>query len=84
MDNNWVISSDKLTKTYIFSSFLSAIQWMNEASIMIDQLNHHPEWTNIYNKVHVEICTHDKGNIITEKDRDLAARLDLIFTNQDA
>jgi 4a-hydroxytetrahydrobiopterin dehydratase len=52
---------------------------MQEASIEISLLNHHPEWTNIYNKVQVKLTTHDAKNTITTKDNELAAILDLVF-----
>ncbi len=63
-------------KTFEFASFASAIAWMVKASFAIEKLNHHPEWTNVYNKVHVVLTTHDAGNIITDKDRKLATVLD--------
>ena len=74
----WIEKEDSLQKTYIFDDFKQAIQWMAKASIEIDKLNHHPEWYNIYNKVHVVLRTHDAGNTVTEKDRELALILDSI------
>ncbi len=50
--------------------------WMVRASAAIEALNHHPEWTNVYNKVKVVLRTHDAGNTVTDKDRELAALLD--------
>ncbi len=78
MNNNWIEIDNKLTKTFKFGSFVEAITWMNHASVFIDKLNHHPEWTNIYNKVTVTLTTHDAGNTVTDKDRQLAAILDNI------
>lgn len=63
-------------KTFEFASFASAIAWMVKASFAIEKLNHHPEWTNVYNKVHVVLTTHDAGNTVTDKDRKLATVLD--------
>ena len=54
------------------------MEWMQKASIEIEKLNHHPEWTNVYNKVEVRLTTHDAGNIVTEKDWELARILDAI------
>jgi 4a-hydroxytetrahydrobiopterin dehydratase len=51
---------------------------MVKASFEIEKLNHHPEWSNVYNKVHVSLTTHDAGNTITEKDKQLAEILDLL------
>ena len=74
--NNWKEENHKLTKTFIFKSFADAIAWMVKASFAIEKLDHHPEWSNIYNKVHVTLTTHDAGNTITEKDKKLAEILD--------
>lgn len=76
--NNWKEENNKLIKTFVFKSFADAIAWMVKASFAIEKLNHHPEWTNIYNKVHVCLTSHDAGNTITEKDRKLAEILDSI------
>lgn len=76
MEQNWIESNNSLTKTFVFKDFLSAIQWMSRASTTIDAFNHHPEWTNVYNKVSVVLRTHDAGNTVTDKDRELAVLLD--------
>ena len=75
---NWTEQNNKLQKTYKFNTFIDAINWMQKASVKVDELDHHPEWTNIYNKVHVTLSTHDVGNIITDKDRELAKVLDAV------
>ena len=75
---NWKEENNKLTKTFSFKTFGEAIAWMVKASFEIEKLNHHPEWTNVYNKVHVSLTTHDAGNTITEKDQQLAEILDLL------
>ncbi|MFA9212912.1 MAG: 4a-hydroxytetrahydrobiopterin dehydratase [Candidatus Methylacidiphilales bacterium] len=77
--NNWKEENNKLTKTFVFKSFVEAVSWMVKVSFSIEKLNHHPEWTNVYNKVHVTLTTHDAGNTITEKDRELAKVLDSEF-----
>jgi len=76
--NNWIEEDNKLTKTFKFKTFGDAIAWMVKASYFIEKMDHHPEWTNIYNKVMVTLTTHDAGNKITEKDRNLAEALDLV------
>lgn len=72
----WTEHNNALHKTFAFSSFPAAMEWMQKASLEIEKLNHHPKWTNIYNKVIVELTTHDAGNIVTEKDWQLAQILD--------
>jgi 4a-hydroxytetrahydrobiopterin dehydratase len=52
---------------------------MARASKVISELDHHPEWTNVYNRVMVSLCTHDAGNVVTQKDHDLASALDGIL-----
>jgi len=76
--NDWTESNHELTKTFVFKSFLEAIHWMVKASSEMEKQKHHAIWTNEYNKVHVRLTTHDAGNTITQKDRDLAAALDMI------
>lgn len=72
----WREENNRLVKTYEFPSFANAMAWMIKASFAVEKLNHHPEWTNVYNKVHVVLTTHDAGNTITDKDRELAIVLD--------
>ena len=74
--NNWTENNNELSKTFEFNSLLEAIAWIVKASAEIEKLNHHPKWTNVYNKVHVSLTTHDQGNTITQKDRELAVALD--------
>jgi len=74
----WIEHNNALHKTFAFSSFPAAMKWMQKASLEIEKLDHHPKWTNIYNKVIVELTTHDAGNIVTEKDWQLAQILDAI------
>jgi 4a-hydroxytetrahydrobiopterin dehydratase len=54
------------------------MKWMAKASVHVEAMNHHPKWTNVYNTVTVELCTHDEGNIVTEKDWTLARLIDSI------
>jgi 4a-hydroxytetrahydrobiopterin dehydratase len=75
---NWEIINNELCKTFVFADFTSAMSWMVKAAFIIEKHNHHPSWTNTYNKVSVKLCTHDAGNIITEKDYALSKELDRI------
>ena len=74
--STWTESNNALQKTFTFKSFGDAMAWMIKASYIIEKMDHHPEWTNIYNKVHVRLTTHDAGNTISAKDRLLATALD--------
>lgn len=77
--SDWIENNNKLVKTYVFSNFLDATLWMFDVSEKIDEMNHHPNWSNVYNKVHVELCTHDAGNMVTEKDHELSRLLDTAY-----
>ena len=74
--SGWDGDSSALTKRYEFSSFTAAIDFMSACRADIDQLNHHPEWTNVYNSVSVRLTTHDAENVVTDKDIALAKILD--------
>lgn len=75
---HWKVEENFLHKTFAFKNFETAIQFMHKASIEISRLNHHPEWTNIYNKVEVKLTTHDANHTVTAKDYELAKILDLV------
>ncbi|MES2727148.1 MAG: 4a-hydroxytetrahydrobiopterin dehydratase [Bacteroidota bacterium] len=74
--NSWIEENNKLSKTFTFKTFGDAMAWMVKASYHIEKMDHHPEWSNVYNKVHVNLSTHDAGNTVTDKDKQLAALLD--------
>lgn len=76
----WKEENNALVKTYTFKTFTDALAWMIKAAFEIEKLNHHPEWTNVYNRVTVKLSTHDAGNTVTGKDRKLAEVLDNIAT----
>lgn len=76
MENNWIEQNNALHKTFVFKDFAEAMAWMVQAGYAIEKLNHHPEWTNVYNKVMVKLTTHDAGNTMTDKDIKLAQILD--------
>ena len=71
----WKIESDQLVREYTFKDFIEAFGFMTKVALLAQQANHHPEWSNVYNKVKICLTTHDAGGI-TEKDIDLAAQID--------
>jgi len=74
----WSVERDALTKTFKFGSFREALSFMTRVAFEAEELNHHPEWTNVYNKVVVRLNTHDAGNKVTGKDVELATRMQKI------
>jgi 4a-hydroxytetrahydrobiopterin dehydratase len=72
----WTNENKKLKKTFTFKDFTEAFGFMTKVAIVAEKMNHHPTWTNTYNKVSFELSTHDAGNIVTDKDKTLAAAID--------
>jgi 4a-hydroxytetrahydrobiopterin dehydratase len=73
----WTIKEAKLHREFQFADFPTAIGFITMAAIGIEKMNHHPEWFNVYNKVRVDLTTHDSGGI-TKKDVELAHLLEQI------
>jgi len=73
----WKVVNGKLHREYKFSDFAHAFGFMATAAPLIEKNNHHPEWANVYNRVTVDLSTHDAGGI-TQKDLDLAKLLESI------
>ena len=77
--STWKEENQVLVKTFTFASFEEAMQFMQNATPFISETDHHPTWSNTYNRVEVKLTTHDAGNKVTEKDRKLAAYLDKLY-----
>lgn len=75
----WIEKNNQLQKEFRFSNFSEAFAFMTRVAFLAEQMNHHPYWTNAYNKVEIFLSTHDAGNVITEKDRSLAKAIDSIL-----
>ncbi|MBK8845328.1 MAG: 4a-hydroxytetrahydrobiopterin dehydratase [Bacteroidetes bacterium] len=75
----WNEENNALVKTFQFKNFADAFSFMTRVAFEAEAMNHHPEWTNVYNKVTIKLSTHDAGNMITEKDRMLAQRIDSVY-----
>ncbi|MBF7073015.1 4a-hydroxytetrahydrobiopterin dehydratase [Glaciecola sp. MH2013] len=76
-EERWTITNAKLCKTFRFKSFIRAFGWMTQIAIWAEKLKHHPEWFNVYNKVEVELTTHDADGI-SELDFKLASKMELL------
>lgn len=74
----WKEENNKLYRKFQFKDFSEAFAFMTRVALQAEKLNHHPLWTNVYNTVEVWLSTHDAGDIITEKDRTLAKKIDAI------
>ena len=61
--DDWVLANGKLQREFRFANFVEAFGFMTRAAIEAEKMNHHPEWFNVYNKVVVDLTTHDAGGI---------------------
>lgn len=72
----WQEQDNKLVRDFQFADFSEAFAFMTRVALIAEKMDHHPWWSNVYNKVRIELTTHDAGNIVTEKDRTLAEKID--------
>ena len=75
----WTIENAKLRREFRFDDFVAAFGFMSKVAILAEKQNHHPEWFNVYNKVIIELTTHDAGGI-TARDFTLATSIDATLT----
>ena len=76
---DWIKEDNKLKKTFEFKDFIEAFGFMSQVAIVAEKMNHHPNWSNVYNTVRIELCTHDAGYIVTDNDRQLAKEIDKLI-----
>ena len=74
----WSVKNEKLYKEFQFNDFNQAFGFMTRAAMEIEKMNHHPEWFNVYNRITVELTTHDAGGI-TDNDVNLARILNSLI-----
>lgn len=74
----WTEENNRLKKTFKFKDFQEAFAFMTRVAFLAEAQGHHPNWSNVYNSVTIELTTHDAGNIVTQKDWDLASAIDKI------
>lgn len=76
-NNTWTLEQNKLHQEFKFKNFVVAFGFMTQAALVAERSNHHPEWFNVYNKVIIDLTTHEAGGI-TERDFSLAKQMDKI------
>lgn len=72
----WQENNNKLYRSFVFKDFSEAFAFMTRVALIAESQNHHPKWTNEWNKVEIWLSTHDAGDVVTEKDRTLAKKID--------
>lgn len=77
---SWIEDKNELVKKFEFKDFSEAFAFMTRVAILAEKKDHHPWWSNVYNKVEIRLTTHDAGNTITKKDRELAKDIDALIS----
>ena len=79
---HWNIKNEKLFKVFKFLDFAQAFEFMSLVAILAEAMDHHPEWSNVYNEVEINLITHSEGGI-TQLDIDLAKKIDFQYNDLD-
>ena len=74
----WKEADNKLYRKFQFKNFSEAFAFMTRVALAAEKMDHHPEWKNVWNTVEVWLCTHDAGDIVTDRDRKLASKIDVL------
>ncbi len=74
----WEEKNNRLIKNFEFKNFIEAFGFMTRVAIVAEKMDHHPFWTNVYNRVTIELSTHDAGDVVTDLDHQLAKEIDKI------
>ncbi len=72
----WKEENNQLIRHFEFADFSSAFAFMTRVALLAEQHGHHPWWSNVYNRVEIRLSTHDAGDVVTDKDRQLADAID--------
>ncbi len=75
----WTESNNRLHRSFEFGDFSEAFAFMTRVALEAEKQNHHPLWTNVWNKVDIWLSTHDAGDVVTEKDHQLAKAIDQLL-----
>jgi 4a-hydroxytetrahydrobiopterin dehydratase len=75
----WKEESNKLYQKFQFKDFSQAFAFMTRVALEAEKMDHHPLWTNVYNTVEVWLSTHSAGDVVTDKDRQLAKKIDALL-----
>ena len=75
----WTEENNTLKASFKFKNFKEAFAFMTEVAFHAEEQNHHPNWSNVWNTVNIELSTHDAGNIVTDKDHKLAEAINQVY-----
>jgi 4a-hydroxytetrahydrobiopterin dehydratase len=77
----WSLKDEKLYRKFVFADFVEAFGFMSKVALLAERMDHHPEWSNVYNRVEIHLTTHDAGGI-TERDFELAQRISRLLEDK--
>ena len=77
--NQWIQKESKLYREFLFNDFSEAFAFMTRIALLCEKMDHHPKWTNSWNRLEIWLSTHDAGDTVTEKDWELSRRIDAVF-----
>jgi 4a-hydroxytetrahydrobiopterin dehydratase len=78
--SGWSVVNGKLHREFKFADFVRAFGFMSQVAILAQAAGHHPEWFNVYNRLIIDLVTHDAGDTISQRDLDLAKQINALFT----
>ncbi len=76
----WSLDNNKLNRQFLFANFVEAFAFMTQVALLAEAMNHHPEWSNVYNRVDIHLTTHDVGGL-SERDFSLAQKINNLLNS---
>jgi len=80
LNEKWILKGKFIHREFVFENFIEAFSFMTTIALIAEKANHHPNWKNVYNIVTISLNTHDVDGL-TEKDFDLATKIDVVYTD---
>lgn len=80
----WEEKNNTLYRKFQFRNFSEAFSFMTRVALEAEKMDHHPNWSNVYNTVEISLSTHDAGDVVTDKDRKLAKKIDGLLSGAGA
>ena len=77
--DGWTEADDRLRRELTFANFSEAWAFMSRVALLAEKMDHHPNWSNVWNTVSIELTSHDAGNTVTERDRRLAEAINTLL-----
>ena len=77
--HGWHLHNDKLQRQFVFADFVEAYGFMSRVALLAEAMDHHPEWSNVYNRVEINLTTHDPGGI-SQRDFTLAGKINRLLS----